>query len=205
MIKLLLADDHPILRKGLHFLIAQLPDTMIVAEAEDGKDALDKIRHYKPDVAFMDITMPCMSGLEVIKTIKKETSKTDFVVLTMHDGIEYYRKAMDAGANAYLSKNVTVEELMACMEALQEGRTYVSDSVLKKLNSTTSELRNLTSREIEVLRLLIGGKTNREIAEALFCSEKNVEKIKTNVRKKLDLPSSYGALLSWAIRNRVFL
>ncbi|UGU16297.1 response regulator transcription factor [Sinomicrobium kalidii] len=205
MIKLLLADDHPILRKGLHFLIAQLPDTMIVAEAEDGKDALDKIRHYKPDVAFMDITMPCMSGLEVIKTIKKETSKTDFVVLTMHDGIEYYRKAMDAGANAYLSKNVTVEELMACMEALQEGRTYVSDSVLKKLNSTTSELHNLTSREIEVLRLLIGGKTNREIAEALFCSEKNVEKIKTNVRKKLDLPSSYGALLSWAIRNRVFL
>ncbi|MGS2763291.1 response regulator [Sinomicrobium sp. M5D2P9] len=205
MIKVLLVDDHSILRKGFRFLISQIPDTIIVAEAEDGNDALQKIRHYKPDVVFMDITMPHMSGLEVISSIRKEDKETDFVVLTMHNSVEYYQEAMGAGANAYLSKNVTVEELQDCMDALNKGETYIAESVQETVDQATSGLNSLTAREIEILRLLIEGKTNREIGDILFCSEKNVEKIKTNVRKKLDLPSSYGALLSWALRNKVFL
>ncbi|MGS2738052.1 response regulator [Sinomicrobium sp. M5D2P17] len=205
MVKILLVDDHSILRRGFRFLISQIPDTIIVAEAEDGNDALQKIGHYKPDVVFIDITMPHMSGLEVISNIRKEDKDTHFVVLTMHNSVEYYQEAMEVGANAYLSKNVTVEELQVCMEALGKGEIYIAESMQGIVDQATSGLNSLTAREMEILRLLIEGKTNRQIGEVLFCSEKNVEKIKTNVRKKLDLPSSYGALLSWALRNKVFL
>ncbi len=205
MVKVLLVDDHSILRKGLRFLISQIPDTIIVAEAEDGNDALQKIRHYRPDLVFIDITMPHMSGLEVINAVRKQDKDTNFVVLTMHNSIEYYQEAMEVGANAYLSKNVTVDELLICMDTLNKGEIYIAESMRGMVDQATTGLHSLTAREIEILRLLIEGKTNREIAEILFCSEKNVEKIKTNVRKKLDLPSSYGALLSWALRNKVFL
>ncbi|WP_268223264.1 response regulator [Sinomicrobium oceani] len=205
MIKILLVDDHSILRQGLRFLIAQIPDTIVVAEAEDGRDALEKIRHYQPDMVFIDITMPKMNGIEVMRAIRKNDKDTNFIVMTMHSGVEYYQEAMEAGADAYLSKDITLEELLACMENLSHGRKYVAEFMREKVDKATSGLDSLTAREMEILRLLIEGKTNREIAEELFCSEKNVEKTKTNVRKKLDLPSSYGALLAWALRNKVFL
>ncbi|RAV27602.1 response regulator transcription factor [Sinomicrobium soli] len=205
MIKILLADDHVVVREGLRLILSRFSDIMVVAEAGDGNEAVEKIRHYQPDVAFLDITMPHMDGFEVMKVLNREKSDTRFIVLTMHDSISYYEKAMKAGASAYLVKGCSTEEFKACIEAVCRGENYVSTEIRKQLDQADNESHTLTPREIEVLKLMVEGNTNKSIAGVLCCSEKNVEKLKTNIRKKLDLPSHYGALLSWAIRNKVFL
>lgn len=205
MIEILIADNHPIFRKGLSSFISKVPGNLVIAEADNGKDAYAKIIHYNPDIVFIDITISYMNCFEIIKAAKSQTLKTQFVIFTLQNNMQYYQKSMKVGASAFLSKEIPLKELKKCIDVLSKREKYVNPFIKKSIADTITSLDDLTTREIQVLRKLTEGKTNRQIAEEFSCGEKNIERFKTNIRKKLNINSSYGSLLSWAIRNKSFL
>ncbi|MGS2737809.1 response regulator transcription factor [Sinomicrobium sp. M5D2P17] len=206
MIKILLADDHPLVRRGLRDVLREDPDNIVVAEARDGEDALNKILHYKPDMVFIDINMPHKDGIEVIRNVRKKYPGISFIVLTIHDNQHYYKEAIETGVKGYLLKDYALTEIKDCMNTVRQGKNYLSRYMDCDENTgCTDVLKKITRREKEILRELMDGSSNRKLAEKFFCSEKNIERIKTKLRKKLDLPPTYNALLSWAMQNRKLL
>ncbi|MGS2737714.1 response regulator transcription factor [Sinomicrobium pectinilyticum] len=205
MIKVLLVDDHPLIRRGIRSLVLKMADVTAIAEAENGEEALKKIFHHRPDFVFIDISIPRVNGIEVIRKVKKELPEIAFIVLTIHNDPTHFQEAMAAGAIAYLPKKAGFNKVQECLDAVLRGETYVDDFLEKEATAANSAISGLTKRETDVLKGVIHGKSNREIASNLLCSEKNIEKFKTKIRKKLDIPPSYGALLDWAIHNEVYL
>lgn len=185
-LRLLVVDDHALVRDGLKAILSSLPRIQSIDEASNGEEAIKKASSLKPDLILMDIQMPKMDGLEALKTIKKSSPQTKIVMLTIFNEPELISQAIKLGADGYLAKNSTKEELGKVITEVTEGKTYVSPeaaadlikSLMKEKSLPTR--KELTPREIEILQLIAEGKTNKEIAYVLNLSEQTV---KTHARK----------------------
>jgi DNA-binding NarL/FixJ family response regulator len=208
-VKIMIADDHSMVREGLKNLLELNGEIEVIAEAVDGRDCLDKLVAYKPDVLLLDINMPRMNGLEVLKELKSKKSKQKVLVLTVHNETEYLMKAVDIGINGYVLKDSESAELKKAIFAIAEGETYIQPSLIPALNQKRVErsedeekIDALTSRELEVLRLLAVGMYNKEIAEKLEISERTVKNHVSNIFKKLEVTDRTQAAV-FAIRNNL--
>ena len=192
-IRLLLADDHAILRAGLRVLLDAQPDMTVVAEAADGHEALDRARVNRPDVAVVDLTMPGMSGVQTLERLRREVPATRLLVLTMHDDPAYAGLTLAAGVTGHVVKDAESSELLAAIRAVHHGRTFVHtgsgvDSGTQ-LESATMVVPPLSRRERQVLELLARGHTNREVAQRLTLSVKTIETYRSRLSEKLNLHS----------------
>ena len=208
-VKIMITDDHSMIREGLKNLLELDGDIEVIAEAVDGEDCLAKLEHYRPDVLLLDINMPKKNGLEVLKTLKASRSKIKVLVLTVHNETEYLMKAVDIGINGYVLKDSESSELKKAIFAIANGETYIQPSLIPALNSKMIEknedelkIDNLTKRELEVLKLLAGGMYNKEVAEKLDISERTVKNHVSNIFKKLEVTDRTQAAV-FAIRNNL--
>ncbi len=208
--RIVLADDHTILREGLRALLSVDPKFKIVGEAADGREAVRCVEKLGPDLVLMDLSMPRMTGMDAIREIKKRYPATKIIALTVHRSEEYLRTSFQAGADGYVLKDATHDELMTAIQSVLEGKTYLSHSVSKKViegylkgkegQMPNSTLELLSPREREVLKLIAEGYKNKEIAVNLCISIKTVEKHRTNLMKKLDLHGA-ATLTAYAIEQ----
>lgn len=205
----LLAEDHTIVREGIVSLLRDNGVFEVVAEANDGRKATQLASEFKPDIIVMDLSMPNINGTEAIKDIKRRHPTIRIVVLTIHNTEEYIRAALRAGADGYVLKDDSSEELIAALVNVAAGKTYLSPSICR--NVISDYLKNgddeksfsweqLSHREREVLKLVAEGERNRDIANYLSLSEKTVEKHRANLMKKLGLHSA-AQITAYAIRN----
>ena len=183
--RVLLADDHAILRAGLAMLVRAQPDLEVVAEAGDGIEALEKIRKVKPDVVILDLTMPRMNGFEALREIVHESPDTKVLVLTMHDDPAYGRALLAAGALGYVTKKAADRELLTAIRAVREGRTFVDVTQAEAM--LPLHVAPLSRREREVLELVARGHTHQEVADRLVLSIKTVETYLSRLSAKLGL------------------
>ncbi len=211
--RILLADDHAVLRSGLRLLIDNQPGMTVVGEANDGREALDIGRRLKPDVILLDLNMPNLDGLSAIPLLKQESPESRILILTMHEDAHYLREALDAGASGYVLKRAVDIELLMAIQAVLRGETYVHSAMTQKLlqtvmPNTAQPLANanpwneLSEREYDVLRLVALGYTNAEIAEDLFLSVKTVETYRARGMAKLDLQTR-AQLVRSALKHEI--
>lgn len=196
-IKIILVDDHEIVRAGLRLLIQAQQDMEIVGEAENGQQALELCRKVLPDVAVMDITMPGPSGLEVTRQIKQQYPDINVLALTIHEGEQYFFEMLNAGASGYVPKRAAPTDLVAAIRAVFSGEVYLHPSVAKTLvNDYLQRVQmgwerasydGLTEREQQVLKMIAEGLMNKEIAEKLSISVRTVERHRENIMGKLNL------------------
>ncbi len=215
IIKVLLVDDHTIVRKGLRSLLEEEDDIKVVGEAEDGYDAIQKVAELESDVVIMDVGMPSLNGLEAVKLLKKENNDIRILILTMHDNEEYIIEALKSGACGYLVKKSAPKELTAAIRIANKGETYLSPSISTKVINRfirqTSEgidktPKNdlLTTRERETIHLIAEGKSNKEIADKLAISLKTVKNHRSNLMEKLDLHNT-AEITQYAIRKGILI
>jgi two-component system, NarL family, invasion response regulator UvrY len=207
MIKVLLADDHGIVRAGLRRLVEESGDMAVVAEAADGDEAIRKIRADRPDVAVIDLSMPRIDGLEVIRRIHPEFPHLPILVLTMHAENQYLVRAIEAGAMGYITKQSAPEQLVRAIRKVLGGSRYLTGDAAESLALRVSKggldrsvLDELSTRELQVLRRLALGHTNREIASAYNISIKTVDTYRFRLLKKLNLRNN-AELSRFAIQN----
>ncbi len=207
MIRVLLADDHSIVRAGLRRLVEESEDLEVVAEAADGHEAIHKIRNVLPDVAVIDLSMPRIDGLEVITRIHPEYPDLPIIVLTMHAENQYVVRAIEAGAMGYITKQSAPEHLVHAIRKVYAGSRYLTDDATESLalrvargNRDGTLLDTLSTRELQVLRRLAMGHTNREIASAYNISIKTVDTYRYRLLKKLDLRNN-ADISRFAIQN----
>jgi len=208
--RIFIAEDQTIVRDGLRVLLSSNPNFEVVGEAEDGREVIRNIEEYKPDLILMDLSMPRMNGMEAIKEVKKLLPDTKILVLTIHKTEEYILPVLKAGADGYLLKSDTQEELMAAIKSVLDGKSYLSPGVSQKVIEgyvegsktvkTKSSWDTLTQREREILKLIAEGYKNREIADDLCISIKTVVKHRANLMEKLDL-HNISALTTFAIEK----
>jgi len=206
-IKLVIADDHPLIREGLRRILSLAPEITIVGEAENGEQAVELVRRTGADVVLMDINMPGMNGIAACKTIKAERPETKVIALTIHDQEEYLFELIRAGVCAYLLKDVSPDGLLETIRGVARGESFVSPrltgKIFRALNSREqSGGAALTRRELEILSLVARGESNRAIARQLFISEKTVKNHLTSVFNKLGVEDRTQAVL-YAIKNRL--
>ena len=194
MIKVLLADDHHVVREGFRRIVEDAGDMMVVAEAADGREAIEQVKKTSPDVAVIDISMPGMDGLEVISQLRYSHPELPILILTMHEEEQYVVRAISAGAMGYVTKRVAPEQLVEAIRKVQAGRRYLTESAAEMLAlrmtrgaGGTSPIDSLSDREIQVLRRLALGHNNREIAEAYNISIKTVDTYRLRLLQKLNL------------------
>ena len=207
-IRILIADDHTIVRSGLRLLLEAEPDIEVVGEAFNGQEAIEKAEIFQPDVILMDITMPDLDGLEATIAIKKLWPRIQVIALTMHRSDEYFFEMLKSGASGYLLKGAETGELMDAVRTVAGGDVYLYPSMTRKLvqgylqqlESEESRINPLTAREREVLLLLVEGYSNNEIADKLVLSASTVHTHRGNVMKKLNL-SSRHELMQYARQN----
>lgn len=208
-IKVFNADDHPLLRKGVSNLLAETVDIDWMGSAENGKEAIEKIRAIQPDVAILDIEMPHYSGLEVAKILLSEKCNTAFVLLTLFKDETFFKNAMDIGIKGYLLKESSEAEILTCIRSVHQGKAYVNANLsyllLNLQKATNPILDNLSKHEINILKLIARQKTSAEIADMLFISPKTVGNHRSNISKKLNLKGEQNGLLKWAIEHRELL
>jgi len=196
--RILLADDHAILRSGLRLLIEGQPGLEVVGEAGDGQEALEKARTLKPDLILLDLNMPGLDGLAALPQIREQSPDSRVLILTMHDDVSYLQQALNAGASGYVLKRAVDSELLLAIETVLRGETYVhsamTQKLLQKMTSEQSAAKDapdpwdtLSERERDVLRLVALGNTNQEIADELFLSVKTVETYRARGMEKLGL------------------
>ncbi len=207
-IKILLADDHTIVREGLKQILAETPDMVVVDEAKNGQEVLDKIQQNEHDVVLLDISMPGRSGLDVLKQIKSERPKTAVLVLSMYSEEQYALRALKAGASGYLTKESAPDKLIEAIRKVSEGRKYISPSVAEKLafNLELGEEKppheSLSDREYQVMCMIASGKTVKEIASDLALSVKTISTYRTRILEKMGLRNN-SALTHYAVQNRL--
>jgi two-component system, NarL family, response regulator NreC len=197
-IRVLIADDHTIVRSGLRLLLETETDIEVVGEAFNGQEAIAKAEKFQPNVILMDITMPDLDGLEATKTIKKHWPNIQVIALTMHRSDEYFFEMLKSGASGYLLKGAETGELMDALRTVAGGEVYLYPSMARKLvQGYLQQLENeeppdlLTAREREILLLLVEGYSNNEIAEKLVLSASTVHSHRGNIMKKLNLSSRH--------------
>lgn len=209
---ILLADDHSILRAGLRSILNNEPNLEVIAEVDNGKDAMKTAMALQPDLLLTDITMPKTNGTECIRELKKRTPKIKILVLTMHSSEEHVHAALNAGANGYLLKGDSHDEFILAINNILNGKTHLSSSISGNivkgyLNSSDksqpmASWEALTHREREIIKLIAEGYRSKDIAEYLSISNKTVEKHRSNLMKKLDLHSVSG-LTNYVIQNEI--
>ncbi len=208
-ITVFLVDDHLLVRKGLRQLLLTFENVKVVGEADDGLAALEAIREKKPDIVILDIQMPRLGGVEVVHLIKKESPATRVIMLSMYSKDEYIRETLKNGASGYLLKQSAPDELRSAITHVMEDKIFLSPYIARSVVDdwlrdgkviTGSKKPALTPREIEVLKLLAEGFSNKEIAKQLFISVKTVETHRHNIMEKLDL-DNFADLIKYAIKN----
>lgn len=210
-IRILIADDHPIFRKGLRSTIESDPSLKVVGEAEDGEIALEQIRRLRPDIAILDMEMPNKDGFEAIQEIQDQKISVAVIFLTMHKDERFFNAALDRGAKGYVLKDSAVNDIIASIKAVACGQNFISPQLstyLLNRRSKAASLREqkpgldrLTPTERQVLRLIAANKTSKEIADGLCVSARTVEKHRANISEKLKLHGSH-ALLNFALEHK---
>ncbi len=200
-IRVVLADDHVMLRSGLKLLLNGQRDIEVVGEASDGAEAVSKTAELKPDVLLLDITMPNMGGIDALRTIKEKAPSISIIMLTMHENEAYLLEALKAGASGYILKKAADNELMSAIRAVYSGEVFIPSSLTKSVvkemvsggvsgeQSVDNDQGQLSPRELEVLTLVAQGYTNQQVADRLYLSVKTVETYKARVMEKLSLGS----------------
>jgi two-component system response regulator NreC len=211
-IRLILADDHTIIRSGLKLLLEQQPNFKVVAEAEDGRQAVELVSKHHPDVVIADIGMPLLNGIEATRQIVAHDPHPDVVILSMHSDESYVLRALKAGARGYILKNSAEADLIRAVRAVSEGKSFFSPVISKMLledyvrrvreKEVEDSYDLLTPREREILQLLAEGKTNKEVATILNLSPYTVETHRGNILEKLNL-HSVPELILYAVRRGI--
>ncbi len=213
-VRILIADDQALFRRGIGTVLATEIDIDIVGEAEDGEEAVAKTQALEPDLVVMDVRMPRLSGIEAARRIRESNPETKILMLTVSDEESDLYEAIKAGANAYLLKEISVDEVASVIRAVMRGESLISPSMASKLLHEFNALARqvdererlpapvLTSRELEVLRMVARGMSNKEVAEALYISENTVKNHVRNILDKLHLHSRMEAVM-YAVRNRL--
>jgi DNA-binding NarL/FixJ family response regulator len=211
--RMLVADDHEVVRRGLFYLLKTQPDCEICGEAADGREAVEKAQKLRPDVVILDIGMPRLNGLEATRQILKILPDTKILILTLHDSDQIVREVLDAGARGFLLKSDAARDLVAAIEALRRDEIYFTPKVASMvlngylhrdpLPVAGNESRGrLTPREREIVQLLAEGKSSKEVAATLGLSVKTAETHRSNIMRKLDL-HSVSDLVLYAVRNNI--
>jgi DNA-binding NarL/FixJ family response regulator len=210
-IKILIADDHPVFRKGLIQVVSSDAALNVVAEAEDGENALELIEQHAPEVALLDVDMPKMDGIAVAQAVGEKNLPVEIVFLTMHKDEDVFNEAMDAGAKGFVLKESAVTDIIQSIRAVAAGEHFISPQLSSYLINRTRaaaslvrqkpSLQNLTQTERRILKLIAENKTSREIAEELFVSIRTIENHRANICAKLELRGAH-ALLKFALANR---
>jgi DNA-binding NarL/FixJ family response regulator len=211
--RILVADDHEVVRRGLCALLRNQPEWEVCGEAGDGREAVEKALVLRPEVVILDIGMPNLNGLEATRQILKANPQVKVLILTLHDSDRVVQEVLDAGARGFLLKTDAVRDLVAAVEALRRNKIYftpkvaamVLDGYLSQEKAVTSQPRarnRLTSREREIVQLLAEGKSSKEVAAALGLSVKTAETHRSNIMRKLDL-HSVSDLVLYAVRNNI--
>ena len=208
-IKILIADDHPVVREGLSAMLDKEQDIQVVGEAENGVEAVSKAKALKPDIVLMDLRMPQLDGVEAMRQIRTENPGIKFIVLTTYDNDEYIFKGIEAGARAYLLKDAPREELFKAIRAVYRGESLIQPAVAGKVLDRFAELSRqaqvpeaLSEREIEALKLMAKGAANKEIAAELFISESTVKSHIASIFQKLEVNDRTEAVTQ-AIRKGI--
>jgi len=214
-VRLLVADDHELVRTGLRTLLEKQPGWKVEAEANNGRDAVAKAIELKPDVAVIDISMPALNGLEATRQIVKETEHTKVLIITMHESDPLIREVLDAGAKGYILKSDAGRDIVTAVEALRRNKTFftskvaqiVLDGYLKKekepaVDEVRARRERLTPRQREIVQLIAEGKSSKEVAVALGLSVKTAETHRANIMRRLDC-HSVTELVRYAIRNEM--
>ncbi len=208
--RVVIAEDHAIIREGLRSLLSSAKEFEIVAEAQDGREALHLIEQLKPDLVLTDLSMPRMDGMDVIETIKRQRPQTKIIALTVHRGEEYVLATLKAGVDGYVLKEASYAELILAIRSVLKGKHYLSPEISGKLiegyldGRKTVKIKSiwetLTKREREILKLIAEGYKNKEMAEQLYISVNTVEKHRSNIMDKLNIHST-AALIAFAIEK----
>jgi DNA-binding NarL/FixJ family response regulator len=214
-ISILIADDHPLMRKGLRLSVEEDPGLKVVGEAADGEAALSLITKLRPHVALLDIEMPKLDGLGVAREIVKRGLKTEIIFLTLHSSQDLFRSAMDLGCKGYILKDSAVQEVVAGIHAVASGRPYISSAITTDLLQSRNQpepqashplTSNLTPTELRIMRLIAQGKTSKEIGAELSIHYRTVENHRTSMCRKLELEGEgANALLRFALQNKNLL
>jgi two-component system invasion response regulator UvrY len=208
MIKIIIADDHPIVRAGMKQIISEASDLMVADEASDGHKLLSKIRAENFDVVILDITMPHMDGLDVLKQLKIEKPKLPVIVLSIHPEDQYALRVLKAGASGYVTKASAPDELINAIRKVFRGGKYISPAIAEKLvfqlDSDFKEMPHeaLSDREYQVLCMLASGKTVTEIADELALSVKTVSTYRARILEKMDMKNN-AELIHYAVQNKL--
>ncbi len=207
-IKVLIADDHQLFREGISNLLFPIDSIEVIAQAENGIDAINKVKHYKPDVVLLDIAMPEMNGIEACKKIKSQFSDIKIITLSMHSDKQYVKGVLEAGADGYLLKNCTLRQLTDAIQLVYDGKKYLSQDItemvingyLTPTNDDQDEYNKLSKREKEIFVLFAEGKSTKEISDKLFISVKTVGTHKQNILEKMDLKTN-ADIVKYALKK----
>lgn len=209
MINVMLADDHVLIREGIKQLLEFDGSMKVIAEASDGIECLEKLKNVKPDILLLDINMPNMNGIDVLKELKEKNDPIKVLILTVHSEVEYLVKAVDIGANGYILKDSGSAELKQAINAVIDEESYIQPNLIPALNSRLinrdmdkEKLASLTKREVEILTQVACGMFNKEIAVNLNISERTVKNHISNIFKKIDASDRTQAAV-FAIRNNI--
>lgn len=208
---IIIADDHPVFRRGLRMVIEAETDFTVVAEASGGAEALEAIKNHKPDLVILDVNMPQMNGFDVVREMQTLRSKTSVVFLTMHKDEEMFNAAMDLGVGGFILKDSAVTEIIDCLKTVLKGQPFISPQLSAfllgrsrrtiELGTRVPALQRLTPTENRILKLIADYKTSKEIADILCIHSRTVDNHRTNISQKLDLKGSH-ALLKFAVENK---
>lgn len=211
-IRVLIADDHPLIKEGLIKVLSLDKTIEVVAEANNGEDTIRITKEVNPDVILMDLNMPVIDGIEATKIIKKEMPGVGIIALTVEDNNDKFFEVMQAGVNGYVLKDISPEMLVACIKAVYAGETVIHHNLTSKIifqslnheegGQKSEKEEPLTEREIEILKLIAKGKNNRDIANTLYISEKTVKNHITNIFKKINVVDRTQAAL-YAIKAKL--
>jgi DNA-binding NarL/FixJ family response regulator len=199
----MVVDDHAIMRSGLISMIDREPGMMVVAEAGNGREAVEGFRRHRPSITLMDLRMPIMDGVKAIETIRREYPGSRFIMLTTYDGDEDIFRALDAGAQAYLLKGMRRDELFEAIRTVHGGLRYIPTAVAKSIDGRIRP--DLTRRELEVLKLLAAGRSNKEIAAAIGTTEGTIKSYVINILSKLGVHDRTEAVTAAIKRGIIHL
>lgn len=211
-IRIILADDHPLLRKGLKDIINNEKNFQVIGEAGDGNEALELIKELKPDIAIIDIQMPKMGGIELLNLLQQQKIKLDIIVLTMYDKENIFNRAMDLGVKGYIMKDSALSEITEAIKNVAAGKYFISSSVsdllvkrnIMSVSDDDTGISKLTLTERKVLKMIADNMTSKEIANELFISEHTVNTHRSNICSKLNLRGT-NALLHFLLEHKDFI
>lgn len=208
-IKIILVDDHPLVRQGLRRVIEREPDLLIAAECGDGEMALAEIEKHQPNFLILDVDMPRANGFEVLRSLRERQNNVNVILLTVHDEVEFFNEALSLGAQAYILKECATEEVITAIRTVAAGQNYVSRRLnqhffRRAVRGESNGLANLTATERKILKLIAEYKTSKEIGDALFISPLTVKTHRRNINLKLAIEGN-NALMKYALENKNLL